>query len=560
MPDVQRFEPNWTIYLALLTSLALVVLIIHGLIGIGLPLFLFLSGATIILFVYLFSIQNRLKITDKKIRHSFLLPMRTGQTIEIDKIDWIALDNRALPWLGFNALSRSSVILKLKDNQVITINLFLLKGKNALENYFLTLSNKLADHDTELFKIKDLHGFSQLAVEATLGLTDLVEAMHQNITRIPGISMPDQDKKPAGATALIYKNIKAITAIAGGGIDGLLAQVSPLLSKGTTTETDSTTDQPKNVSFERAALLSALNGVLGDYLVATNNPMSIPMRFRRNGQSLKLSSTALTDSIQPVKTKLLVLVHGLCMNDLQWNRKGHDHGTALAQDLGYSTVYLRYNTGQHISSNGRAFSTMLDVLVKLWPVALDDLVIIGHSMGGLVSRSAVHYANQAEHQWLNKLRKMIFLGSPHHGAPLERGGNWIDTILGYTPYTAPLARLGKIRSSGITDLRYGNVIDEHWHGRDRFERCHDSRIPVPLPKKVQCFSLAGTTGNQVGDVRDQLLGDGLVHVNSAVGIHKDPDLCLDIPEDRQWIAYGVNHMDLLNHPEVYARIKLWLTI
>lgn len=558
MPDVKRFEPNWNIYLALLTSLTLVVVSIHGLLGINLAVFLFLSCVSIILFIYLFSIQNRLKITDKKIRNSFLFPVRTGQTIEIDKIDWIALDNRAFLWKDLKVLRRSSIILKLKDNQLITINLFLLKGKNALENYFLALSNKLAVHDTELFKIKDLHGFSQLAVEATLGLTDLVEAMHQNITRIPGMSMPGQDSKPAGATALIYKNIKAVTALAGGGIDGLLAQVSPLLSKSTTTETDSAAGLAKNISFERAAILSALNGVLGDYLVVTNNPMSIAMRFRRNGQSLKLNSAALKDSIQPVKGKLLVLVHGLCMNDLQWNRKGHDHGTALAQDLGYSTVYLRYNTGQHISSNGRAFSALLEVLVKLWPVALDDMVIIGHSMGGLVSRSAVHYAKQADHQWVNKLRKMIFLGSPHHGAPLERGGNWIDTILGYTPYTAPLARLGKIRSSGITDLRYGNVIDEHWQGRDRFERSQDSRIPVSLPKKVQCFSIAGTTGNKVGDLRDQLLGDGLVQVNSALGIHKEPNLCLDFPEDRQWIAYGVNHMDLLNHPEVYARIKQWL--
>ena len=558
MQEVTRFGPRWSIYLVFLSVLILFALGYQLLFGFSLAAFIFPSGLGIILVAYLLSIQNRLELSAEKIRLAYLLPFRPSQSIDVDSIDWIALDNRTTTWAGLKLRQRSSVIMKLKDERVISINLFLLTGKTALEEYFLALSNQLADHDRELFKIKDLHGFSQLAIEATLGLTDLVEAMHENITRIPGLPMPEQDGRKGFSSSLIYKNIKNITALAGGGIDGLLAQISPLLSKSSSAEADGTSSQAKQVSFERAALLSALNGILGDYLLVTNNPMAIPMRFRRNGHSLKLSSTALSDAVQPMQGKLLVLVHGLCMNDLQWQRKGHDHGAALARDLGYSCVYLRYNSGQHISANGRSFAALLEVLVKLWPVPLDDMVLIGHSMGGLVSRSAAHYAEQAGHQWLGKLRKMIFLGSPHHGAPLERGGNWIDTLLDSTLYTAPLARLGKVRSSGITDLRYGNIIDEHWQGRDRFERAQDSRLPAPLPKKVQCFTIAGTTGNKVGDVRDQLLGDGLVQVNSALGKHKDPNLCLNIPSEQQWIAYGVNHLDLLNHPEVYARIKQWL--
>ena len=113
-------------------------------------------------------------------------------------------------------------------------------------------------------------------------------------------------------------------------------------------------------------------------------------------------------------------------------------------------------------------------------------------MGGLVARSACHYGAAAGHAWLRHLRTLVFLGTPHHGAPMERGGNWIDLLLGISPYSAPLARLGKIRSAGITDLRYGNLTHEDWQGRDRFAR-GDRRRFVPLPEGVRCYAIAATT-------------------------------------------------------------------
>jgi pimeloyl-ACP methyl ester carboxylesterase len=558
MQDMELFEPDWRVYGVLLTVFTLLAITTFSLFGFSVIAFLVFSLFPVISFSYICLIQNKLEITPKNIVQNFLNPLRLPNTIDIENIDWVALDTREFSWSRFKLFCRSSVIIKSKSGQVVSIRLTLLHRKEDVKDYFLKLSNQMSDHDTELFKLKDLHGFNQLAIDATLGLTDLVEAMHQNLTRLPGMAVPTQTNRKTGATISIYKSIRAITGLAGGGIDGLLAQMSPLLSKNNSAN-NNTPNKQKSASFERVALLSALNGMLGDYMVNTNNPMTIPMRLRRSGHSLKLNSESLTESIKPITGKLLVMVHGLCMNDLQWNRKGHNHGTSLSLDLGYTPVYLRYNTGQHISTNGQAFSDLLEMLVKLWPVPIQELIIIGHSMGGLVSRSAYHYAQISEHNWINDLKKMIFLGSPHHGASLERGGNWIDTILDSTPYTAPLARLGKVRSSGITDLRYGNVIDEHWQGRDRFERSQDIRSPVPLPRKVQCFTIAGTTGNKVGDVKDQLLGDGLVQVDSALGKHKDPNLSLDIPTERQWLGYGVNHMDLLNHPEVYSKIKQWLS-
>jgi len=390
----------------------------------------------------------------------------------------------------------------------------------------------------------DLRGFARLATHATAGLADLVEAMHHTITRPVSGGGTQTPGRTRGLTGLVYKSVRGVTRLVGGGLDAILAQLRPTLAG-------------RASSPEREAVLAALNGVLGDYLAASDNPLAIPMSLRRNGQPLVLETHALAAAIPPGAGKLAVLAHGLCMNDLQWNRQGHDHGAALARDLGYTPLYLHYNSGLHTSTNGRTLAALLEVLLKQWPHRVEELVIIAHSMGGLVTRSACHYGVVAGHDWPRQLRKLAFLGTPHHGAPLERGGNWVDVILGATPYAAPFARLGKIRSAGITDLRYGNVLDEHWKGRDRFVRVRDARRSVPLPVGVQSYAIAATTGKKPGDLRDRLLGDGLVPVSSALGRHEDSRRSLSFPKLRQWIGYGMNHLDLLGRTEVSDQIVRW---
>jgi pimeloyl-ACP methyl ester carboxylesterase len=196
--------------------------------------------------------------------------------------------------------------------------------------------------------------------------------------------------------------------------------------------------------------------------------------------------------------------------------------------------------------------------VRGWPVPLTELVLVAYSMGGLVARSACHYGALAGHTWRRRLDKLVFLGTPHHGAPLERGGNWIDVLLGVSPYSAPLARLGKIRSAGITDLRFGNLVDEDWNLRDRFAFGGDRRAVVALPEGVACFAIAAITARKAGDLSGRLLGDGIVPLASALGRHANPQLALGFDESRQWVACGTNHLDLLSRPEVYAQIRRWL--
>jgi pimeloyl-ACP methyl ester carboxylesterase len=387
----------------------------------------------------------------------------------------------------------------------------------------------------------DLRGVKDLTIDAITGITDIVESLHKTIS-IASRSGTPETCRTKGITGMVYRNIRSVTELVGNGIDALLSRLSLDLGE-------------KGSSPGREAVLSALNGVLGDHLVARNSPLAIPMQFRRNGKPL--SEDSLSDAIQRSNGRLAIMVHGACMNDMQWNRQGHDHGAALARDLGFVPVYVHYNTGLHVSENGRKFSDLLETIIERSP-QLTEIFIIAHSMGGLVSRSACHYGKKASHTWVKLLTKMVFLGTPHHGAPLEKGGNWIDIVLQISPYSAPFSRLGKIRSCGITDLRYGNVVGDDWKGRDRFDFSGDQRIPVPLPEGVQCYSMAATTGKETNKLGDHLIGDGLVTVNSALGRHKNAALNLSFPESRQWVGRNLNHLDLLNHPEVYETIKKWL--
>lgn len=391
----------------------------------------------------------------------------------------------------------------------------------------------------------DLTGLNRLTIDAIVGATEMIEAVHRHILMTcvkPGVPL---HKPLSDAASFIYNSIRSATYKVGGGIDLLLANLIPLLDKDS--------EWPG-----REAMLAALNGVLGDYLAASDNPLTISMKLRRGGKCLTLDHASLAADGAALNGRILVLVHGLCMNDLQWLRRNHDHGTMLAKDRNWTPVYLHYNTGLHISTNGRQFADQLEALVAQWPVQVKELAILGHSMGGLVSRSACHYGAEKRHRWLAHLRKLVFLGTPHHGAPLERGGNWFHLLLSDSAFTAPFSNLGKIRSAGITDLRYGSVLDEDWEGKDRFTHSDEGHRPVPLPHKVTCYAIAATTGKQIGDLSDRLLGDGLVPLQSALGAHDDPDLNLNFSPENQWIGYDMNHLDLLNRREVYEHLLAWL--
>jgi len=387
----------------------------------------------------------------------------------------------------------------------------------------------------------DVRGLSRLAVDATVGVTDLVEAVHRTIASTVGLKGDASAGRTKGLTGAVYRAVRGTTRVVGRGLDAALALVPAAPAEGPP-------------SPQREAVIAALNGVWGDHLAETGNPLAIPMRWRVAGRAVADPAAA---TPQP-SGKLLVLVHGLCMNDLQWARQGHDHGQALAQALGCTPIYLHYNSGRHVSENGRELAALMEPLVANWPVPVQDLVILTHSMGGLVARSACWQAAQEGQRWLASLRSLVFLGTPHHGAPLERGGRWIDTLLELSPFVAPFARLGKARSAGITDLRFGNVQDADWQGRDRHTQTTDDRRSTPLPAGVRVFAVAATRAERSNRIHSQLLGDGLVPVTSALGEHANPALDLHLPPEQQCVVTHCDHWGLLNHPKVTAQLRNWL--
>ncbi len=425
-------------------------------------------------------------------------------------------------------------------------------------------------------RTSDMRGAVKLAADAAAGVSRIAEGVHQSVWSALGVPGGKTAQRTGGLTGLIYASVRGVAQLLGKGVDTLLATLQPLLDSADAAPPDSP---------QREAVLAALNGVMGDRLAAGHNPLATPMTLRFDGAALDWQT--LPPDFRP-SGKVMLLVHGLCMNALQWQRHpappaagttGQGHAQALASALGYTPVYLRYNTGLHISQNGRELAGQLTQLAAHWPVPLEEIAVLAHSMGGLVTRSAVHYAAQQRLHWLPHLKHMVFLGTPHHGAPLERAGNWVDVLLGSTPFSKPFARLTALRSAGITDLRYGNLMDADWqaqvgsqaHGQAQDQtqdqaqrqaqprRSRDRRVPVPLPDGIACYAVAAAVAAKRSLVAERLTGDGLVPLRSALGQHDDAQRHLHFAKTSQAIFYRTGHIALLHSPAVTAQLLAWLT-
>lgn len=396
-------------------------------------------------------------------------------------------------------------------------------------------------------RASDARAVVQLATQATRGVARMAEGVHQSVWSTMGAPAGKSSDQTRGITGFVYQSIHGITQMIGTAADRALSRLESFLPA---------IDYESPQSHQREAVLAALNGVLGDHLLANNNPFATQMSLRMQGRVLDKHNFP---NKSEVTGKVLVLIHGLCMNDLQW---ASQHSDALHDALGYTPVYLRYNTGLHTSRNGAELSQQLEMLAQLWPVKITEICVLAHSMGGLVTRSAIAHAQamaQDQHlTWLSRLKRVVFLGTPHHGAPLERAGNWVDVILGATPYSAPFKKLGQLRSAGITDLRYGFVLESDWQGRDRFRRQPDHRTPVPLPETVTCFTIAASTASKRSPISERLIGDGLVPLQSALGQHSDPQYDLKFAKSCVFVAYNMNHLALLNSPVVTRKLLQWL--
>ncbi len=313
-------------------------------------------------------------------------------------------------------------------------------------------------------------------------------------------------------------------------------------------------------------LQSSLNGFWGDYLGRTNRHLDLGMSVRHHGRPLPVKPQAFAAAFPNPTNKICLFVHGLAATEHLWSLASNEHygdpdvtfGTRLSDDLGYTPIFLRYNTGRHVSDNGCELARLLTDVLQVYPAPVEEITLIGHSMGGLVVRSAAHYARQHDEPWLEKLRHVACLGSPHLGAPLEKAVSLISGVLKNveTAGTQVPAELLDGRSAGIKDLRYGYTVEEEWAGKDPDAVFSDARRTVPPVDGVGYYFLAATIATHPEHLLGRLLGDLMVRLPSAKGDAPDPARRVRFSEGA--VFPGMNHVQIANHPDVYKVLREFL--
>jgi pimeloyl-ACP methyl ester carboxylesterase len=279
--------------------------------------------------------------------------------------------------------------------------------------------------------------------------------------------------------------------------------------------------------------LALVNGVLGDWLHRRGSPLALNMRL-----------SGRPEVADDCRRRVCMLVHGLTETSSIWDypqRRDVDYGALLAQCEGFSPLYVHYNTGLGLKENGERLAENLERLVDEWPVPIEQLVLIGHSMGGLIIRSACElgHADNAPCPWLQSITDCIYLGTPHLGAPLARlaqhGALWLRQ-----QELVPLQIVGEaldVRSNGICNLTMGA-----W----------DPLAPPSLVPGIRHFAVSGSLHRRSSARTDEILGDALVPRSSARG-----------PQTPAWGLVGqahfpgVGHLRLAHHSDVYLQIARW---
>jgi pimeloyl-ACP methyl ester carboxylesterase len=287
-------------------------------------------------------------------------------------------------------------------------------------------------------------------------------------------------------------------------------------------------------------LRSAINGAFGDRLADIDSVLVIAMAIHRHGKPLALTPAALRAAWPDPEhgRRLCLFLHGLSCNEHCWEADdGIDMPRRIEVDAGCAAPTLRYNTGLALTDNGRLLSAFLDRLLAVWPHPLDDLVIVGHSMGGLLVRSALTLAETEGLAWPAQVRMVICLGTPHLGSPVERAGRLATSALGLSRFTGPLAQIAARRSQGIRDLHDGlGALD-------------GNALRSPIAWRFIGGSLADDPQSALG----RMFGDGLVTPDSATA-----EMTPGSGDVQSIRLGGVSHMGLLNDSRAYAQVRKWI--
>ncbi|MGN6520286.1 MAG: alpha/beta fold hydrolase [Dokdonella sp.] len=375
-----------------------------------------------------------------------------------------------------------------------------------------------------------------------IGAIAAVEQTHLAIAggiadRVPGGTLL------MGATRFTYARVRDVAAVVRRGNEGLAALLGDARAPGA----------DRRVGAGPLAWLAALNGAIGDHLEASANPLALPMSLCRDGDVLDARSARLQQAIDAAGGSIVLFVHGLGMNDLHWRgADGAGFGERLERDLPAHALQLRYNSGRRISANGRDLSLLLQALHESRTRLPRRLLLVGHSMGGLVCRSACEHARRHRLDWAGDLDAVACLGTPHRGAPLERVGSSFPRLLAATPVTRALAAVADVRSAGVKDLRAGWASD-----LDR-EDGAGTQAPCPLPfaDRVRWHLVAATLAARSAGAVPEWIGDGLVPISSALAGTTARHRAA-LPEGSRTVFTRMGHMELTTDPRVYEQLHAW---
>ena len=306
-------------------------------------------------------------------------------------------------------------------------------------------------------------------------------------------------------------------------------------------------------------VVSAINGLIGDELRMLDDPQAITMAVRVEGADVPATGWPLREAFRDAGGHLVIFLHGLCENDESWSSDSRQLGTTYPQRVAAETdgtpVMVRYNTGLHISENGKHLDQLIRRLVESWPVAVTRITLVGHSMGGLVARAATNHATASNESWQHLVRDVVCLGTPHSGAVLEKAVHMGSRLLKFWPEAQPFGRVLESRSAGIVDLRHGYISAEEWQGQDLTAQWGLDRIAAaPLPQAEYHF-VAATMGATQGHPLSRVLGDLLVHFSSASGMGRTGPV---VDGARLEYLPSAHHFALLNHPQVGDWLIRWL--
>ncbi|WP_372790641.1 esterase/lipase family protein [Paraconexibacter sp.] len=408
----------------------------------------------------------------------------------------------------------------------------------------------------EITRQQELKAVGDLGAYVVESFTDRVEELHHAISTrsfdaTGPLGQPVRTVHDVVSSA-IYGSVRVAGGAAARGVAAAVARLTP-------EHAEPISDTPSG-----SVARSAINGLLGDLLEAQESPLAIPLAARLAGRDVPPTPERLRDAYPQATPRLAIYVHGLGENESVWwwraRKAGHGPVVPMSErlhaDLGFTGVHVRYNTGLRISENGARLATLLHALTEAWPVEVREVAIIGHSMGGLVARAAVRAGERGGHPWVQCVEHVVGLGTPHHGAPLEKGVNLAAFALRSVPEAAPIASVLDTRSVGIKDLAFGVIAEEHWRDRDGGALLKDYREAIELPDHISLHAVAATLAYDPRHAISSAFGDILVRIDSASGDHAGQGL--GIRQEHRAHVGGLTHFDLPSDPQVYHHVREWL--